>query len=63
MTVEDVREIVADMLVNVGHGNPLFINSVREGGQDDGPYMQAALAVRDRVIEMLRPAPEEEADG
>jgi hypothetical protein len=63
MTVDQVRTIVADMLVRVGHGNALFIQSMREGGQDDGPYMQAALAVRDQVVVMLAPTPEEEPDG
>lgn len=43
--ITDVRNTVADELAAVGHGNDLFIRSVREGGQDDGPFMRGALAV------------------
>lgn len=60
MTDEYVREVVADMLVETGHGNPQFISSVRAGGQDDGPYMRAALAVRDGLLKMAFPQQQEE---
>ena len=47
MDIEQVRHIVADMLERTGHGNNQFIDSVRTGAQDDGPFMRAAMAVRD----------------
>lgn len=57
-----VRNIVADMLAPY-HGNPEFIRQIREGDQDDGPYMQAAYAVRDWVMqEMAKPQREELID-
>jgi hypothetical protein len=50
-----IRGIVADMLQPY-HGNPEFIRQIKEGAQDDGPYMQAAYAVRDWVMqEMAKP--------
>lgn len=57
-----VRKIVADMLAP-HHGNPEFIRQIREGNQDDGPYMQAAYALRDWVMqEMAKPQSEEVID-
>ena len=44
VTMEDVRNSVADALRDVGHGNELFVRDVREGRQDDGPFMVGALA-------------------
>jgi hypothetical protein len=44
VTMEDVRNAVADALRDVGHGNELFVRDVREGRQDDGPFMVGALA-------------------
>lgn len=58
MDVEEVRNVVADMLVETGHGNEHFIQSVRDGGQDDGPFMRAAMAVRNKFLSYLQPAPE-----
>lgn len=49
LDIDDVRKAVADALERVGHGNNLFIQSVREGGQDDGPFMRGAFAVLDLV--------------
>ena len=45
ITLKDIRNAVADELVKVGHGNELFIRSIRDGGQDDGPFMRGAFAV------------------
>jgi hypothetical protein len=57
-----IRDIVADMLQPF-HGNPEFIRQIRGGAQDDGPYMQAAYAVRDWVMqEMAKPQREELID-
>ncbi len=47
--IDDVRNAVAQELEKVGHGNALFIQSVREGGQDDGPFMRGAFAVLDLI--------------
>jgi hypothetical protein len=56
------RNIVADMLQPY-HGNAEFIRQIRQGDQDDGPYMQAAYAVRDWVMrEMAKPQHEELID-
>jgi hypothetical protein len=64
MDVEEIRNIVADMLVKTGHGNQDFIDSVRGGGQDDGPFMRAAMAVRNAFVRALQPAVDEhELDG
>lgn len=60
MDIQEVRDTVADMLVEVGHGNLLFIDDIRTGNQDDGPFMRAALAVNDRWLSQLLPAPEME---
>lgn len=49
LDMDDVRNAVADELKKVGHGNDLFIRSVREGGQDDGPFMRGAFAVLDLI--------------
>ena len=53
MDDEEVRRIVAEMLLETGHGNQLFVQSIREGGQDDGPFMRAAKAVRDAYHKMI----------
>lgn len=57
MDNEQIRQIVADH-VSLTHGNEEFIRQIRDGEQDDGPYMQAAYAVRDWVAEQMQPAPE-----
>lgn len=49
LDMDDVRNAVADELVKVGHGNEMFIRSIREGGQDDGPFMRGAFAVLDLI--------------
>lgn len=54
LTDEDVRSIVADALVAVGHGNAEFIRSLRNGQQDDGPFMRGGLAVRDALVDLAR---------
>lgn len=48
MTNIELRNIVADHVART-HGNPAFIEQIRIGLQDDGPYMQAAFAVRDAM--------------
>lgn len=57
-----LRAIVADAVGEV-HGNAFFVAQIRNGKQDDGPYMQAAFAVRDWFLEQLLPKEEEEVDG
>lgn len=42
MTTQDVRDLLADSLP---HENKDFLQSIREAGQDDGPFMQGALLV------------------
>ncbi len=57
MTIEETRNIVADMLEQT-HGNPAFIRQVRDGLQDDGPYMRAGIAMMLGFNRMMAPAPE-----
>lgn len=49
MTDEEVCQIVADAIEASGHGNKLFIDSVRRGDQNEGPFMMGALAVRNAM--------------
>ena len=42
MNTQNVRDLLADSLP---HENTMFLESIREGGQDDGPFMQGALLV------------------
>lgn len=56
-----LRAIVADAVGKV-HGNPIFVEQIRRGEQDDGPYMQSAFAVRDWFLAQLLPPPEEVVD-
>ena len=58
MTDAELRALVAEDLART-HDNPLFLQQVREGGQDDGPYMRGAFLVRNHYAAMLAPAPEE----
>ncbi|GAA0729810.1 hypothetical protein [Sphingomonas japonica] len=44
MTREQTRATVADDLERT-HDNQEFIRQVREGEQDDGPFMRGALAI------------------
>lgn len=57
MTLIELRNIVADR-VEMTHGNPEFIRQIRDGEQDDGPFMVGALAVWAVFMEGLQPAPE-----
>lgn len=43
-SIEQVREAVAATLEARKHGNREFIRQVREGAQDDGPFMIGAIA-------------------
>ena len=57
MTLNELRNIVADR-VEMTHGNPEFIRQIRDGEQDDGPFIVGALAVWEKFMEGLQPAPE-----
>ena len=60
MTDEQLRNVVADEVAKT-HGNREFIRQIREGEQDDGPYMVSAFAVREWYREntaFVTPAPE-----
>jgi len=57
MDDRQLREIVSKA-VGKTHGNREFIRQIAEGGQDDGPYMQAAFAVRDWFLDQLLPKSE-----
>jgi hypothetical protein len=48
-----VAGIVADALTKTGHGNTHFVDSVRRGEQNDGPFMRGALATRDAIERLL----------
>jgi hypothetical protein len=61
MTLIELRNIVADH-VQMMHGNPEFIRQIRDGEQDDGPFITGALAVWAKFMEGLQPAPEMLAD-
>ena len=61
MTINELRNIVADC-VEMTHGNVEFIRQIRNGEQDDGPFMVGALAVWAKFMEGLQPAPEGLAD-
>lgn len=50
MTDAELRALVADDLART-HDNPLFLQQVREGGQDDGPDMRGALLARNAMLE------------
>ncbi len=52
-----LRQVVAEA-VALTHGNPLFIEQIKAGEQDDGPYMQSARAVRAWFLAQLMAAPE-----
>jgi hypothetical protein len=61
MTLIELRNIVADH-VEMTHGNVEFIRQIRDGEQDDGPFIKGALAVWAKFMEGLQPAPEVLAD-
>lgn len=48
MTPQDIRNLLADTLP---HENKQFLQSIREGGQDDGPFMVGALIVFGHIKE------------
>jgi hypothetical protein len=52
MDNSQIRNIVADEIAKT-HGNLEFIRQVRDGEQDDGPWMRSAYAVRDWVMAEL----------
>ena len=52
---ESVRAIVADA-VSKRHGNREFVRQIREGEQDDGPFMQGAFAVASWAASHTEPA-------
>lgn len=56
ITMDDakLRQVVAEA-VAMTHGNPLFIEQIKAGDQDDGPYMQSARAVRAWFLSQLMP--------
>ena len=61
MTLNELRNAVADR-VEMTHGNAEFIRQIRDGEQDDGPFIVGALAVWAKFMEGLQPAPEVLAD-
>lgn len=56
LDIDDIRNAVAQALERTGHGNIHFIQSVRDGGQDDGPFMRGAFAVLDLVTAQTVPS-------
>lgn len=65
MTMKELRNIVADLVAET-HGNEEFIRQIRDGEQDDGPWMQGGIAVMNYINEqwMLLPIQDTEAhDG
>ena len=42
--IDDIREAVAKALQDIGHENRQFLNEIREGKRDDGPFMVGAIA-------------------
>ena len=57
MTLIELRNIVADR-VEMMHGNAEFIRQIRDGEQDDGPFITGALAIWSVFMAGLQPAPE-----
>lgn len=53
-----LRNVVATAVAQ-NHGNTVFIEQIKSGEQDDGPYMSAAYAVREWFLNQLMPAAEE----
>ena len=49
-----LREVVAEA-VAMTHGNPLFIEQIKTGDQDDGPFLMAGRAVRDWFLQQMMP--------
>ena len=58
MTDQEIRNLIADWLDGVGLSNPEFLRQIRNGEQDDGPYIRAGMCARDRFAEMLTPSEE-----
>ena len=61
MTLIELRGVVADR-VEMMHGNAEFIRQIRDGEQDDGPFIIGALAIWSVFMAGLQPAPEVLAD-
>lgn len=57
MDDQKLRQVVSEAVGRV-HGNREFIRQIAEGGQDDGPYMQSAFAVRNWFLKELMPKPD-----
>lgn len=58
MNDPELRLLIAESLP---HDNKEFLRQIREGEQDDGPYMVAARIVRDHITQkyaLLRPSGE-----
>jgi hypothetical protein len=53
--IEDIRDAVARALEQRGLENKEFLRQVREGEQDNGPYMVGALACA-RLMKLQLPA-------
>ncbi len=47
MTKQDIRNLLADNLL---HDNREFLRQIREGEQDDGPYVQAGMMVLEHIL-------------
>jgi hypothetical protein len=62
MTLPELRNAIADHLTGT-LGNPAFIQELRDGLRDDGPYMIGAIvaaeAVEAKWLAQVAPAPEE----
>lgn len=56
-----LREVVADA-VAMTHGNPLFIDQIKAGEQDDGPWIAGGKAVREWFLAQLMTAEPELID-
>ena len=59
IVMDDVklRNVVADAVAQT-HGNDEFIRQIREGEQDDGPFVVGAKATRDWFLAQLMPVAE-----
>ena len=58
MDNETLRNVVARLFEERGHGNPDFMRQIREGVLDSGILMQVAHAVNNDWLARVRPAPE-----
>jgi hypothetical protein len=58
MTRTELRNTIADHLTGT-LGNPAFIQELRDGLRDDGPYMIGAIVTNAQWLAQVAPAPEE----